>query len=109
MYHIEKKPPEDFSRSAYRKTIWQVYRLAPIASWFSLQILSDSTGAVLESLDFSKCDEEQRQAGEKQLYRLIENIQARYHLEYYSAVSKITCEFRYGFGCDYTIKLYVND
>ena len=111
MYHAAKckKTPEEFSSSTCRKTIWQIYHLAPITSWFSLQILSNSTGTVLELLEFSKCDEEQRQAGEKQLYRLIEDIQTRYHLECYSAISKITCEFRYGFGCDYTIRLYVND
>lgn len=108
-HHIPQRIPEDFSRSTCRKTIWQIYHLTPRTSWFSLQVLSGSTGAVLESLDFSKCDEEQRQAGERQLYRLIEDIQARYHMEYYATVSKITCEFRYGFGCDYTIRLYVND
>lgn len=109
MYHYEKRAPKEFSSSTYRKTIWEIYHLAPVTSWFSLQVLSGSISEVLGSLEFSKCDEEQRQAGERQLYRLIEDIQARYHLEHYAAVSKITCEFRYGFGCDYTIRLYVND
>lgn len=109
MYHTKKETPGEFSHSTCRDTVWQVYHLAPITSWFSLQVLSASTGAVLKSLEFSKCSQEQRPAGEKQLYRLIENIQARYQLKDYSAVSKITCEFRYGFGCDCTIKLYIND
>ena len=109
MYHPERKEPEDFSCSTYRKTIWQIYRLAPTASWFSLQILDGPAGTVLHSLEFPKNNEARRLDGERRLYRLIEDIYSRYHLENYAALSQITCEFRYGFGCDYVIKMYVNN
>ena len=98
MSHPERRKPEDFSRSTCRKTIWQIYHLAPTASWFSLQILDRSAGTVLHSLEFPKNDEERRIDGERRLYQL----------ENYAALSQITCEFRYGFGCDYAIKMYVN-
>ncbi len=108
MSHPERRKPEDFSRSTCRKTIWQIYHLAPTASWFSLQILDRSAGTVLHSLEFPKNDEERRIDGERRLYQLIGDIYARYQLENYAALSQITCEFRYGFGCDYAIKMYVN-
>lgn len=109
MYQMESKAPQEFSRSTCRKTIWEIYRLAPSIAWFSLQILSESSGDVLEVLEFSKLKDEERQNGERSLYQLIGKIYPKYHLDEYASFAKIACEFLYGFGCDYKIKIYIRD
>ena len=109
MYLHEKRAPQEFSRSTCRKIIWDTYRLAPSIAWFSLQVLSRFTKDVLEVLEFSKLNEEERQRGEQSLYRLIGQIYKKYRLDQYASYPRITCDFRNGFGCDCIIRIYVND
>ena len=87
-----------------KKTLWKLYHLAPPIAYFSIQVLEESADTILDSLMFSKNNEAEKRSGEMQLPTLIRKIG---HISF--GYPRITCELKYGFGCDCIVKVYISD
>ena len=85
-------------------TLWKLYHLAPPIAWFSMQVLRESADTILDSLEFSKNNAEEKKPNEMRLRLLIRKI-----WRMSGGYPRITCEFRYGFGCDFIVKVYISD
>ena len=88
-----------------RTTLWKLYQTAPPIACFSIQVVNESSNTILDSLEFSKNREanpEETKCGEMRLRNLIGRVG-----RHSAGFPRILCEFRYGFGCEYAVKVYV--
>ena len=90
-----------------RKTIWKLYAMTPPNGRFTVQAVSESSDTILDSVSFRKDDENGKEAGEERLRALIAKIYSIHGKSY--PYPRIACEFLYGFGIEYRIRVYVEE